>query len=269
MLLLIAAACDVASDRRRQGPAQRGIFCKKHVGELLGQPSPQMPPPAAAVALTLLALLSLATSEDSNKCALEQAPDGSFQVPMSCMAPGFGNSSDASDGSTRVQEVKGEVGNGTTYVYNGDVRVSDAKRHGNGTCTFSTGDSYVGEWKDGVMSGTGKYTYANGQVYQGQFLNDEMNGFGKYTWPNGDGFNVYEGEWKDNQQNGRGKFTWPDGQVYEGDFKNGTSNGSGTMRFADGSTYEGNFKDGQYAGFFLSRVLFCVTDFAASTAAAK
>jgi hypothetical protein len=204
---------------------------------------------AAAAALALLILFPLAASEGSSSCDLEQAPDGSFKVPEHCFAADVGNTSDADSTSTRVQEVKGEGSNGVTYVYNGDVRVSDAKRHGTGTCTFSTGDRYVGQWKDGVMSGRGKYSYVNGEEYEGEFLNDQMSGIGRYVWPNGKGFNVYEGQWKDNKQNGRGKFTWPDGQVYEGDFKDGTSNGSGRMAFADGSLFEGQFKDGQYAAF--------------------
>jgi hypothetical protein len=213
----------------------------------------------AVTALLLLTLLPLVVSEGKGSCDLQQAPDGSFQVPESCLTVNVSTSSEAGDGSTQVRELKGVGSNGVTYVYNGDVRVSDGKRHGNGTCTFATGDRYVGEWKDGAMSGNGKYTYASGQEYEGSFAGDQMSGTGRYTWPNGNGTNVYEGEWKDNKQNGRGKFTWPDGQLYEGEFKDGTSNGSGRMSFADGSVFEGQFKDGQYAALDPMRMTLFIT----------
>jgi hypothetical protein len=204
---------------------------------------------AAAAALALLALLPLVASDGTGSCDVKQGSDGSLIVPDSCIVAQHGNSSAEGDLVTKVQEAKGQGSNGVTYIYTGYVRASDAMRHGNGTCTFSTGDRYEGEWKDGKMNGRGKYMYKNGEEYEGEFLNDQMSGFGRYVWPNGNGTNVYEGEWKNSKQNGRGKFLWPDGQVYEGEFKDGTSNGSGRMSFADGSVFEGQFKDGQCAAF--------------------
>jgi lysophospholipase L1-like esterase len=51
------------------------------------------------------------------------------------------------------------------------------------TRTYDNGDTYTGEFKNGVRSGQGKYTWANGTVYTGEWLNGNPTGNGTYTFP--------------------------------------------------------------------------------------
>lgn len=50
------------------------------------------------------------------------------------------------------------------YVGN---RNSKGQRHGEGTCIWSNGDRYEGNWENDKMSGYGEYTYANGEIKNG------------------------------------------------------------------------------------------------------
>ena len=40
------------------------------------------------------------------------------------------------------------------------------------------GDSYTGEFKDGLRHGLGTYTYSSGDVYVGEWIEGEMHGTG-------------------------------------------------------------------------------------------
>ena len=40
---------------------------------------------------------------------------------------------------------------------------SRMERNGQGTYTYSDGDKYEGEWKDGKRTGQGTYTYGKGE----------------------------------------------------------------------------------------------------------
>ena len=42
-----------------------------------------------------------------------------------------------------------------------------------GTRTYSNGDQYTGEFKDGEQHGQGTYTYANGTKYDGEWKDGE------------------------------------------------------------------------------------------------
>lgn len=50
---------------------------------------------------------------------------------------------------------------------------------------YSGGQTYVGEWADGVRSGFGKYTLADGTVFEGQFMKDKKHGAGTLCRPDG------------------------------------------------------------------------------------
>lgn len=39
--------------------------------------------------------------------------------------------------------------------------------HGDGVRTWSNGDCYDGEYRDGMAIGKGSFTYSNGDTYQG------------------------------------------------------------------------------------------------------
>lgn len=105
------------------------------------------------------------------------------------------------DGLHYDGEVNGKASitykSGNTYV--GDVK--NGGRHGNGVFKWKSGGSvvasYEGNWVDGVMSGSGKYYYsANSYPYiSGKFVNGKPDGTATYykeagntfttTWANG------------------------------------------------------------------------------------
>ena len=72
-----------------------------------------------------------------------------------------------------------ENGQGTFSYSVGDKYVGEWKNgllHGQGTYTSADGDKYVGEWKDGLMHGQGTLTYADGTSQKGLWQNDKFVG---------------------------------------------------------------------------------------------
>ena len=114
-----------------------------------------------------------------------------------------------------------------------------------GTYTFSSGDKYVGEFKDSKPNGQGTYTWADGTKYVGEFKDSNYNGQGTITSPDGD---KYVGGFKDNHLNGQGTKTWASGKKYVGEFKDSKPNGQGTMTWPTGDKYVGEWKDGNFNG---------------------
>ena len=114
-----------------------------------------------------------------------------------------------------------------------------------GTKTFTSGNKYVGEFKDYKFHGQGTFTFANGDKYVGAFKDDKRNGQGTYTFADG---SKYVGEYKDNQPNGQGTYTYANGDKYVGDWKDDKRNGQGTVTFAYGDKYVGAFKDDKRNG---------------------
>ena len=85
-----------------------------------------------------------------------------------------------------------------------------------GTYTYTDGDIYEGEFKDGKRHGKGKYTFKNGDIYEGEFKNGAKHGKGKYTSANG---TIYDGDWENGEKHGQGKCTSANGLIYKGEFK--------------------------------------------------
>ncbi|HCB32170.1 MAG TPA: membrane-binding protein, partial [Deltaproteobacteria bacterium] len=52
-------------------------------------------------------------------------------------------------------------------------------KHGQGTYTFSDGDIFAGEWKDGKVHGNGTYTYPDGAKLIGKWKDGKKNREGK------------------------------------------------------------------------------------------
>ena len=75
--------------------------------------------------------------------------------------------------------------------------------------TYSSGDKYVGEYKNNKHHGQGIYTYSNGDKYVGEFKDGNQHGHGTYIKPEG---RKYEGEWKDGLKNGQGTLTFGKGE---------------------------------------------------------
>ena len=60
------------------------------------------------------------------------------------------------------------------------------KPHGLGTFTWASDSQYIGEWKDGSMQGQGTYTYANGEKYFGEWEHNKWQGQGVFVYDTGD-----------------------------------------------------------------------------------
>jgi hypothetical protein len=137
---------------------------------------------------------------------------------------------------------------GTDTYSNGDKYVGeykDGERNGRGTFTFANGDKFIGDYKDGTFNGQGTVIFANGSKYEGGFNDNNYSGQGTFTSTNGD---KYVGEYKDGKRNGKGTLTFANGDKYVGEYKDGNFNGQGTVILANGSKYEGEFKDNDYSG---------------------
>ncbi|XP_072827821.1 MORN repeat-containing protein 4 isoform X2 [Vicugna pacos] len=101
-----------------------------------------------------------------------------------------------------------------------------------GSFTYSSGEEYRGEWKEGRRHGFGQLMFADGGTYLGHFENGLFNGFGVLTFSDG---SRYEGEFAQGKFNGVGVFIRHDNMTFEGEFKNGRVDGLGLLTFPDGS----------------------------------
>jgi hypothetical protein len=110
-----------------------------------------------------------------------------------------------------------------------------------GNYTWTNGNKYVGEWKDGQINGQGTFTFANGDKYVGEWKDGQINGQGTFTFANGD---KYVGEHKDGMRNGQGTITFADGMVLLGEFVANKANGRLIVFSANGSIKNsGIYKD--------------------------
>jgi hypothetical protein len=129
---------------------------------------------------------------------------------------------------------------------------SDSSRWDNcfGSWTYSSGNKYVGEWKDGKRNGQGNFFFLaddefKGDKYVGEYKDGVRSGQGAYTWSDG---SKYLGDLMDNTLNGQGIYTYADGVKYVGEFKDGKKNGQGTVTWATGEKYIGEWKDDKING---------------------
>ena len=138
---------------------------------------------------------------------------------------------------------------GTTYGQSNlpACQGSDPTRWSNcfGSLTYSNGDKYVGEFKDGKRNGQGTFLFPSGDKYVGEYKDDKRNGQGTYTNANGD---KYVGEFKDGKRNGQGTYTQANGDKHVGEYKDSKYNGQGTYTFASGDRDVGEFKDSKLSG---------------------
>uniref|UniRef100_A0A8D0V1X7 MORN repeat-containing protein 4 n=1 Tax=Sus scrofa TaxID=9823 RepID=A0A8D0V1X7_PIG len=96
-----------------------------------------------------------------------------------------------------------------------------------GSFTYSSGEEYRGEWKEGRRHGFGQLMFADGGTYLGHFENGLFNGFGVLTFSDG---SRYEGEFAQGKFNGVGVFIRHDNMTFEGEFKNGRVDGLGKLQ---------------------------------------
>jgi hypothetical protein len=136
---------------------------------------------------------------------------------------------------------RSDLSSGDRYV--GEFR--NGKRNGQGTYTWANGNRYVGEFVNDKIEGQGTFTFKDGAKYVGPFHNEKRNGRGTYSWANG---NVYVGEFVNDKIEGFGTFNFGNGNKYVGPFRNETRNGRGTFTWKDGNMYVGDFVDDKMHG---------------------
>jgi hypothetical protein len=66
-------------------------------------------------------------------------------------------------------------------IYRGGYNLA-GERHGEGTATLQTGETYVGGWVEGKNHGEGACTFANGNTYVGGWAEGLMHGEGTYIF---------------------------------------------------------------------------------------
>jgi hypothetical protein len=118
-------------------------------------------------------------------------------------------------------------------------------KEGRGTYQDANG-KYEGEWRDGRPSGKGKIEYANGESYQGDFVDGIRAGQGSFVSKLKG--TAYEGEWEMDAPNGVGKMTFSDGSVFEGDVMQWRPQGKGVLKSLNGMIYTGEFVEGKATG---------------------
>ena len=138
-------------------------------------------------------------------------------------------------------------------IYKGEViRTSTSVlRDGKGTCHYSNGNVYDGEWRMGAPHGDGQKRYANGDVYSGPWRYGKRDGpDGTYRFANG---HEYAGSYLDDDCSGLGTFTTAQGDSYVGGWLLGKKHGTGTERLRDGQTFNGTWEHGKKQGLGVLR----------------
>lgn len=127
------------------------------------------------------------------------------------------------------------------YQYEGEI--VDNKYSGKGKIT-SQNFTFSGTFVDGEPSGYGEFRGTNGNSYLGNWKNGLMNGHGRYETTD----YTYDGEWFDGRRNGKGSVEYSNGDYYEGQFIDNLRYGYGHYEFANGDIYEGEFVDDKIQG---------------------
>jgi hypothetical protein len=138
---------------------------------------------------------------------------------------------------------------GNKYI--GDWK--NSKREGKGTFTYTDGERYIGEWKDGNENGLGTQDYKNGSKYEGQWKDGKREGIGTFTYKDG---TKKSGGWVNNEYigggcvygncvNGYGTYFYSDAK-YVGEWIDGKEEGRGTLMLLTGEQLTGEFKEGNY-----------------------
>ena len=123
---------------------------------------------------------------------------------------------------------------GNTY----DGQWDQGLQNGQGMMLFADGNKYSGCWSQGVKSGAGKMEYWQGYTFAGQWANDDrLPGPGSMVYANGD---KYVGNWDANKEmSGEGTMTYTDGSTYAGLWQNNLRNFAGVMTYLNGDVWDG------------------------------
>jgi hypothetical protein len=134
-----------------------------------------------------------------------------------------------------------QFANGDTFEGQFEQGIPDV----DGSYTEKDGSRYVGQWRKGVKHGRGKSVWASGQSYDGDWVADKPEGKGTIVFANGD---RYEGQVSNGQPNGKGVKVYASQDRYEGSFQQGEAHGEGFYRWRNGDTYNGLWQKGKKVG---------------------
>lgn len=113
-----------------------------------------------------------------------------------------------------------------------------ARLVGVGSCIFPNGDTYDGQYVNGVPHGYGYHKRPGKDVYAGTFRNGERCGSGVCLFEEGD---TYEGTFTGDLPSGVGTFTSAGGEVYQGELFQGQVHGWGVRFFPNGTKAAGKW----------------------------
>ena len=136
-------------------------------------------------------------------------------------------------------------------IYKGSFNLK-GKKEGFGILIDSSGNKYIGEWKNDLFHGKGILISINGDFYQGNFISGRIEGNGIY-YSSKNKYN-YTGDFYNNKFDGKGKIIYEKNDTnniynyYEGDFSVGYMHGEGNLFFTDGSYYKGDFDKNYFEG---------------------
>ncbi len=119
------------------------------------------------------------------------------------------------------------------------------------TITYSNGDVYTGEIKNGWPHGRGRMKYSNGREYSGEWFENVRQGYGEQTWTKSPKYISYQGHWAKDLPQGTGTLSFHSGQVYTGDFHQAKFHGEGQMTHSNGDKRYGKFVGNKREGEFL------------------
>lgn len=111
--------------------------------------------------------------------------------------------------------------------------------------SYTNGDKFEGEIKNGIREGYGTYYYHNGDKYEGMWLKGKKHGMGTLYYKEG---NLFVGQWKNSEKEGIGTLYLKNGEKYYGEFKAGKRNGKGILTSPDNNKYVGFFKHNKKHG---------------------
>ena len=136
-------------------------------------------------------------------------------------------------------------------LYKGSFNLK-GKKEGFGILIDSSGNKYIGEWKNDLFHGKGILISINGDFYQGNFISGRIEVNGIY-YLSKNKYN-YTGDFYNNKFDGKGKIIYEKNDTnniynyYEGDFSVGYMHGEGNLFFTDGSYYKGDFDKNYFEG---------------------
>lgn len=140
----------------------------------------------------------------------------------------------------------GNLSNEINYPDAHFISLSDSHDIDSGIRMYFCGDTYRGEFLNGLRSGYGCYKFVGGDIYEGHFSEGQYHGLGVKYMSNGD---VFDGEWCHGKARGFGiKIFHLCGDIYRGYHENDERHGYGVYRWINGHVYEGDFEHDQLSG---------------------